>query len=959
MEDNCHENKHYLKLSRFSRETNHILSLNIFYININRLKNKTERLEYLLHSLQQQIDVIILSETFLFQSECNFINLPNYYVFHNTRESRDGGGISVFVHNTIDFQLVHQEVTLENEFVIIHSKSLNVTLICVYKPPHTSTSEFLIILDRITSKYKNLIIVGDCNLNLMNETDSQICNYKSLLQINGLNIINKLSKAYATRIQGNSCSIIDHLLSSFKNTFYILYGDVDLSDHRYILIKYVLSKKTVNVTYTKMTVNHDGIIEWFLNKPSVPYGDFESFYESLAYSIKNSVKFTTVNIKTNSYKKPWFNEELKKLANSRNKFYKLHKKYPNNNFFLTSLKKSQTVFHSRIIFYKKLYFTQKFKKNMKQPKNMWRLINQILTNSCDPKSKTIELRIQNTLTTDALTVANQFVEFFSNVSVSITGNYPSNFRYYESPQDLKCASQTLLPTDEEEIQRIIDNLATNSSMGYDYLNARHIKKLKSIITPLLTKSINKWMGENYFPSFMKIARITPIYKNGDRCLAENYRPISVLPIFSKVFERVIYTRMVDYLQIQNIIHKNQFGFCKAKSTVSAALNLVENLYGHIEKQNTTACMFLDLMKAFDCVDHSILLRKLSFYGFHSNVVSLIKSYLSDRLQFVKIANCASNKLSLNCGVPQGSILGPILFLVYINNIFEVKLHGQIQLFADDIAIVYGCINSVELKRQMELDLQIISNWLYNNKLKLNCHKSNFIVFYLRKEPLDLFDEITGQSICIKRTQEATYLGLNINSQLTWTSHINSIKKKISPFIGALRRTARFIPQDLSLNLYFSYIHSHLIYLAQIWGSASLYVVNDLQILQNKSIKALKNLPPLTPSKLLYSDQILPITKLIEFEYIMTVYKIKLGTLKCNVDLKTNLQLTERITRASHNYRLPNYKLSLTQNSIFYKGIDLFNQLKESQKCLHVVSFKSSIKNQLYNKYIEEYDLFHN
>ena len=259
---------------------------------------------------------------------------------------------------------------------------------------------------------------------------------------------------------------------------------------------------------------------------------------------------------------------------------------------------------------------------------------------------------------------------------------------------------------------------------------------------------------------------------------------------------------------------------------------------------------------------------------------------------------------------------------------------------------------------MKSDLHKIISWLYNSKLRLNANKSNFIIFYLKKKPINIFNEIIVQGTVIKRTHTTTYLVLRINSQLTWTSHINTIKSKIAPCIGVLRRTARYMPDNLSYNLYYSYIHSHLIYLIQIWGSASQYLLNDLQVLQNKALKAIRNLPADTPSKVLFNEKILPINKLVEFEYVMTIYKIHLFIIKCNVELKSNFQLTDRITRGCFNFRLPNYKLTLTQNSIFYKGIGFFNKLKDFDKSLPLPIFKSTIKEQLIKSYMQEYESLH-
>ena len=265
------------------------------------------------------------------------------------------------------------------------------------------------------------------------------------------------------------------------------------------------------------------------------------------------------------------------------------------------------------------------------------------------------------------------------------------------------------------------------------------------------------------------------------------------------------------------------------------------------------------------------------------------------------------------------------------------------------------LTNVELKSKMEHDLKTLNDYFSSNCLSLNFDKTNFIIFYLKQKSSHIFDQIKCNGFVVKRVESTRYLGLQISSNLTWNDHISIVKRKIVPIIGVLRRVGYTIPPYLRYKLYFSYIHSNLIYLIQIWGSASKELIKDLQVLQNKALKAIKCLPPLTSTKLLYDDHLLPVNCLIEYEYIMTIYKIRQELLKCNLRMQTNLTVTERITRNALNYRLPNYRFSTTQNSIFYRGFDLFNRLEDANKNIKISDFKLFLKNLLYRKFLNYYN----
>lgn len=953
-------NKHFLNLSSFSLESKDLLSLNIFYVNINRLQNKLAELEILLSTLNEKIDIIILTETFLYLAEIKFFNMNGYKAYHSTRESRDGGGITMFVHLDLDFTLSKIEISLENEYVVLHSKVLNLHVTAFYKPPHTCHQIFLNLLEMLTNNYKNQIILGDFNQNLLDDSN-KIQNYSSSLLINNYFVINQIDEKFATRISKTARTVIDHILSDHKEKFFIYYGDTELSDHRFFLVKFVLAKKSTKQIVQKLTVDYNKVIasisDAYQNLNNL---NFDLFYRFVTYSIAKYTTNSTVNKKSSAYLKPWFNTLLSSKAKARNRLFRLSKKYPRNTFFREALESLNKEFKKLVHKYKKEYYTKKFNASIPNPKKMWCLVNEVLTNN-SPKHNiipsNITLNCDNFVITDQQQVVNKFNDYFVNVGLNLSG-LSSSHQFKMTPLLIERHLTSLGDITEEEVITSIVSLKDCCAPGYDLVPTFLVKRLSNIIAPILTKSINEWTDQCIFPSCLKKSRVVPIFKSGDQRLITNYRPISLLSVFSKIFEMIIHKKLLDHFECNRIISKHQYGFTKNCNTVSATLNLIENIYQSIEEKNFSACLFLDIQKAFDCVNHSILLKKLFCYGITGKALKLIENYLTNREQTVKLNHYESTNLRVRCGVPQGSILGPTLFLAYINDIFELDLKGSLQLFADDAALIYNASSLTELKDNMEHDLKTLNDYLSNNSLKLNFAKTNYLIFYLKHRPQNLFDELEYMGDCIKRVDSIRYLGLIINSSLTWSDHILQIKRKTFPFIGVLRRVGYLIPLKLRNQLYFSYIHSNFTYLIQIWGAANPGLINDLQVIQNKAIKAIRHLPGLTPTKLLYDDHILPVVSLIDYEYLMTIYKIRHGLLKCNLLIQTNYSVTDKITRFSLNYRLPMYKFSTTQNSIFYKGLDIFNRLEDLKKDARISEFKAFIKNKLFINFLSHYNILH-
>ena len=312
-----------------------------------------------------------------------------------------------------------------------------------------------------------------------------------------------------------------------------------------------------------------------------------------------------------------------------------------------------------------------------------------------------------------------------------------------------------------------------------------------------------------FPRELKIANVVPIFKSGDEMVFTNYRPVSVLPIFSKILERLMYNRLIDYINENKLLYKYQFGFQKGKSTYMAVLTLVDKISEALDNGDYVIGVFLDFSKAFDTVDHDILLRKLEKYGIRGRALDWFTDYLSNRLQYVTYNGAKSKREIIKCGVPQGSILGPLLFLLYINDLSTVSNDCFSVLFADDTNMFVAGKNTSEMCVKLNNDLQEICEWLRCNKLSLNILKSHYMIFTTKNKTAQDLD-IKISNTAVERVYDTKFLGVYIDAQLTWKKHIEYTCSKLSKCAGILlkarKKTKQKCPNIIILFICISIFH---------------------------------------------------------------------------------------------------------------------------------------------------------
>jgi ribonucleases P/MRP protein subunit RPP40 len=388
----------------------------------------------------------------------------------------------------------------------------------------------------------------------------------------------------------------------------------------------------------------------------------------------------------------------------------------------------------------------------------------------------------------------------------------------------------------------------------------------------------------------------------------------------------------------------QYGFCEKKNTLGAASCVVNDIVNSLERKKQTSCLFIDIKKAFDCLNFHKLLKKLHFFGFREKALNLLKSYLTNRKQFVSLDNVDSQLLDITSGAAQGSVLGPILFLIYINDMLNLNLHGELRLFADDAAIVYSASNSESLEKQMKSDLENLFSFLNSLDLSMSTEKTKFIIFNKHHKS---FDHIILKGEKVERVSEFKYLGIWIDQKLSWNKHVNEICSKISPFIGLISRIRYFTSKKNLMDIYYSFIHSRLTYCLPVWCSTNKNNLQKLQVKQNKVLKFINFKKKRTSSHLLYGEKILPFIKHCEFETTLFMYKIKHNLTHIDFNLKT-YDDNDRSRRNLGKFKRPDYRSNIAQKSIFYRGVIEFNEMFEECNLIpdRISLIKTKIKKNL-------------
>ena len=470
-----------------------------------------------------------------------------------------------------------------------------------------------------------------------------------------------------------------------------------------------------------------------------------------------------------------------------------------------------------------------------------------------------------------------------------------------------------------------------------------LKRFRNILVVPITILIENSIQKGVFPHDLKVARITPIHKEGPFTDPSNFRPISSLFYLSKIYEKYFSDRLINFFNKHSLISPKQFGFQRGISTSDALLSLTEDIYKALNDRLHFIAAIIDVKKAFDCVNHIILLNKLERCGVRGIPLIWLKSYLSDRKCFVEIGSYKSNLKTFNIGVPQGSILGPLLFLVYVNDLPKFSATMQTQLFADD-TIVFKTGSDIDtLINSSNEELTKLNEWTRANKLTIHAGKTKLLVVSNRiplhyNLSINILDNEISPSNCCK------YLGVHLDNRLTFKDHIKYINGKISRHTGILYKIRNNLPMKTRLDYYYAYIYPFLAYNITIWGSTYPTHLQPLIIQQKRTIRTITNAG--------YRDHTNPLFRRLKLLKIQDIYHFHLGIYMFHARARGEYPTQTYIeTRGSNDSRSRRHRLSTTQHAVSYAGPIFWNSLPPNLRAINsLIRFRKSLKEHLLSQY---------
>ena len=640
----------------------------------------------------------------------------------------------------------------------------------------------------------------------------------------------------------------------------------------------------------------------------------------------------------------------KGLLTSIDKCHEYYKLKCNGEISYLFYKNYRNKLHKLIRRVKSEYFKNKFDKCINDISRTWKNIYKLL----NKKKADIpnEFQIKSSKVSNPKIISDTFNSIFGDAPLKLVNSIDKSLINFTNFMTSKINFSIFVdPTTDIEVYKTINSFK-NKNCHIDFIPNKIFKLISHSISSVIAKLFNQSILEGIFPKCLKDARIVPLYKSGKLSDINNYRPISTLSFLSKVFEKIMLARLSKFIIKNNILNSRQFGFQAGKSTEDGLILFMNDVYKSIDMHESVICTFIDFAKAFETIDHKILLYKLSCYGIRGTINEWFCSYLSNRTMYVDFKGTVSERRTVNIGVPQGTILGPILFLLYINDITNSSKCLKFILYADDTTVYLSGKNIPNIFKTLNDELNYLNIWTKANKISINSNKTKYMVISKTKS------DLSGESVIlngnkIEKVSHFKFLGIILDENLNFKEHIAFLSTKISKASGILK-FLDFLPSNILLKLYFSMVYPHFTYGILIWGSTPTTNLNSLTKLQKRIIRIITHSEWLAHTNPLYlKNNLIKIADL--FQYLTCIYMFKVIHRGHATDIKNELVLMDKYhnynTRKENIFLLPKCNTITAKQSILYRGPKYWNFLpKFIIETKSIAKFKQYLKNLILSNY---------
>lgn len=903
--------------------------INIVYLNIRSVRKNFRAFVAYLDNVLSDIHIIVLVEVNINQkavsderASLNCFEIRGYKLECELRPKGQGGGIFVLMKNELVCESCHLHSKAFESHMIkvkvrdVETNTEEITILAVYRPPEKKKTDFLEEMKTCISRIPNensLIVIGDFNINLNNKSKYEE-DFKDLMvelgMIRGVDVNTREEKRGKKLVKSCVDNILIRPNGFLKNKrMETAVFKTKTSDH-YTLSLHIRAEHSKDQRKNeKIAINEEKVkrlmkeVKWeeLKKSPGKVYEEMKKImdqvYEKSSYRVKHGRESKKRN-------KTWVTEDIKEKIKERDELWRqyrnkirlgvrdenLHERYQKMRNMVNRLTRKAS----------NEYYYSKMDENKGDGRKVWEIINEMLgrqkKSNVDSIISKYMLKEENNTEKK---VADKFAETFNRGVKSIRHICSKKITRKTKKQPLQ--NMRIVKATESDVKKIMEEMKIKTGSGTDKIRMKDLVDEKENIAGLIAEWINESLETGKIPEECKVAKVRPIYKGGDHGDPKNYRPISILNAMNKILEKYVYNMTMNYVKTSKIMNKNQFGFQPGKR-ITTLLNKVTNtIYGNLDEGKYTLCLFIDYQKAFDTLGHQTILDSLEDVGITGKMKNWFKEYLRGRMSEVCVLNSESERFEMDSGVPQGSFLGPLLFILVTNSIWDGLQDGEIYLYADDVCILLSDKSIEKLFERAQKIFDGVQAWSHDNGLTMNAIKTKYMIIQDERkrvkgegelvvhEPECLHNFENNECGCEKRIERvkcAKYLGLWFDEFFTWREHVRHVRGKLRSCMAAMVRLGNRASDRIKKVVYMALGDSHLNYGITAWGNCLLTHRKKLTVIQNKILRYMygENFKQISNKNNIMGLERKFVYRLFVEYYFDNEYKIE--------------KQTERVTRAS-------------------------------------------------------------